>query len=346
LTRRAIVTAGDTSALDRVPRDVPVVLDFGDRACDMTLIGQCAERRLRVERVLVRTKSLGDVRIEAFLEQPVDTLVVLEQSATIREAIAAARGLVRPSLQIELPLETEDDLNVIKILSSLGVRTRIAVSRLAGDAELLGDLLTDAVLPAARRAPVTPFAEIVEHLDADGFELAQLDYRANEHHVDLREADVEPPEDWQSPDVLQRRVPFLLDRHACAFCEGLCFCHGYLLDQGQAQRCAAFWSELSPVVALRAAREEARSEQQPQPGPGDGRPNRRAGGPGGPGPRRRAGPPGAPGQNRRGSGPGAPGPNRVTRSAPAKNAPGADRPQRRALPIAPDAPPVGPEKPC
>lgn len=270
MRKATILSASHLDPLADVPPDSPLVLDFGAAAYDEASVRYCERLGYRVARLLVQLPGLGDPALETYLGQSVGTVVAVEAAPDFPEAIAAAPRLARPQLQLELPLEKDRDLDVLKVLSSLGVAARLPLAALASGSELVADAMVDAVVRPGRRAPLAPFADLGQGFFDDGFELARLDFRGNDHHVDLRGgAAVPPPAGWEAPDVFEKRVPFLMQRHACAFCEGLAYCHGYLFAPETYDRCRALFSEFMELFDGVHARQK--SEQAPRGPAGKGR---------------------------------------------------------------------------
>lgn len=105
----------------------------------------------------------------------------------------------------------------------------------------------------------------------ENFELAQLDFRTNDHFVDLRELDPFPdPTAWNAVDVSAKRIAFLADRHPCAFCEGLLVCHGYLRADQPEPPCRRLFGVFAETLSslLGGPSREVRSACEPNAGSG------------------------------------------------------------------------------
>jgi hypothetical protein len=263
LKKAALVRAQEIERSAEIPPGSSVVLDFGEAAYVPSQSLQWTDAGLAVAGVLAELPRLDDPRVASFVEQSTRTLLRLRQPPDIREAVALAGRLQRAHLSIELPLRNEDDLNVLKILSSLNVKTSIGLDSLAAGGDTLNDALADAMLRPGKRAPVSPFHELQEHYGEDRFELACLDYRENDYYVDLRGPRVEGRTPvWESPPLEEKRLPFLLERRPCAWCEGLLFCHGCLLGRAPARAaaseqvlpCRAFFGEFMELMNLARAK--------------------------------------------------------------------------------------------
>ena len=277
MTRHTIVDANDLKWLDLVPSGSRLVLDFGRSAYDRKVVDACNQARLYVDTMLVRVSSLGAPLLQTFTNDSPPVVVIHTGDPAIDEALASAGDLARPHWTVELPLRTERHATVLKLLSSLGVRTRVDPRALSSGTQAMREVLTDAMVRPGRRAPVSPFAEIVDRFSDDTFEIGQLEFCANDHFVDLRSAPELPGlAAWNSVDVLVKRIPLLLARHPCAFCEGLLFCHGYLYTPDTAENCRSLFSDLAALHGLSLQRREAQqrrsagSSRSPRPEEGPG----------------------------------------------------------------------------
>lgn len=251
MTKGAIINGGNLEPLSEVPRDSVLIVDFGPDPLDPDRLHAWESAGHDIRAALVRPESLASPLLERLSETNVPVIVIPTRLPAIGEALASAARLAQPHVAVEMHLRAESDLNVLKILSTLGVRTRIPLSLLASAGTTLLDAMMDALLRPGKRSPVTPFEEIRLGIRDDNFEIASLDYIGNDHFVDLRAPGATcPSEGWQSPAVPGKRIPFLESRHFCAFCEGLLFCHGYLYAPETAPFCKALFSEMMECIAL------------------------------------------------------------------------------------------------
>lgn len=258
MTRAAILRADDLRLLPEVPLDAPLVLDFGASPFQPAVLQRCTRARYKVAQLLLSASALAETGFEAFLGKGVPVLLRLEKRPTIAEVLAHAGRLARPELQLQLPLETDEDLDLLKILGSLGVCLRLPVQALRTQPELVGELMADALARPGPRAPLSPFAELERGFFDEQFELARLDLVSNDHHVDLRGAEAVPAGTvWQSADVFAKRTSFLRQRSPCAFCEGLCYCHGYLFSEETFDTCRGQFAEFMQLFDRRHASTQA-----------------------------------------------------------------------------------------
>lgn len=263
----------DLALLAAVPRGSPLVLDLGSGPVDGAALARCS-RSHQLARLLLTAESLADPRLEAAVGHGAQVLVRLDRAPTLAEALAHARRLSYPELQVELPLETDEHLDVLKVITSLGLAARLPLRALGTRPELVGEAMADAMARPGKRAPLGPFADLERGFFDDDFELAQLDPVGNDHHVDLRGAAVAPDgAAWDAPEVSSKRLPFLLERRPCAFCEGLCYCHGYLFSESTFDVCRATFSEFMQLYDRLHARKHATPERSA--GPVEGGPTER-----------------------------------------------------------------------
>jgi hypothetical protein len=267
MTKATILGARDAARLPDVPQDSPLVLDFGASGFDAALVAAMEAQGHRVTRLVARAATLDDAALDALARQPIAALARIDAMPDLATVLRRAKALAHAHLVLELPVPSEDEVAIVKVLSSLGVRTGLDVRQLFVGGELMLELLTDAMMRPGRRTPPSPISDIEAGFDDEDFELERLDLRANDHHVDLRDGAEVDPEAWSGVDVARKRERFLVTRHPCAFCEGLTFCHGYLYAEETADACRSFASELMELRELdrrRAAaapsgREKARS---------------------------------------------------------------------------------------
>lgn len=260
--KATIVTPLQAALLPEVPLESPLVLDLGDAGGGdgsiEKLVTEAEQFGHHVDRLLAAVPDLKDRALDALAAQPLRARVRVGAVPSVRVALERAKALANKHLTIELPVETDQDLSVLKILSSLGVATAVDARRLFKGGEVMLELLTDAVLRPGKRTNVSPIDELRNGFDDDDFELGRVDVRANDHHVDLRGGKLPPPEAWAPVDVWRKRERFLAERHPCAFCEGLLFCHGELLqDCGEA--CRAVFAEFTELQALRDRQDTAKA---------------------------------------------------------------------------------------
>ena len=254
MTKATIVRSDRTDRLQTVPRESEVVLDFGDGPFDRKAVDACLRAGFRVRTLLAAIEAPDSGNVAGYAGQGAPAVLLLSRPATVEEALRGAAGLARPHLSVEVPLRGDDDLDVLKVLSSLGVRTRIAVGELRSEGDLVLEAMTDALVRMGRRTAVTPFEEVRAGRLDESFEIASLDFVANDHFVDLRGEDEVPgPGAWDGPDVSRKRVPFLRGRHPCAFCEGLLFCHGYLYDEATVDLCRGRFAEMMELLSAQEA---------------------------------------------------------------------------------------------
>ncbi len=256
MSKTTLIRVGDVARAGELPPAARVVLDFGGEPYAADRVQAWRDAGLTVTALLVPIPSLRDRLLLGFADQGEPTVVQAAERPTVEDALAVVPMLKRSHFVTELALDDEADLDVLKVLSSLGVKTRVRFSSLASASEPVLDAMQDAVLRPGRRAPVTPFAELQGSFLEEGFEISQLDYRENDHFVDLRGGGASRPRaDWDDVRVEQKRVPFLLKSEPCAFCEGLLFCHGYLgRETSSFDACRAMLSEFIELHNLSQSR--------------------------------------------------------------------------------------------
>jgi hypothetical protein len=262
--KKAILDGRGRPWLERIPHEAPLILDFGFGDRDEAWVQACLSSGHDVELEVYSVRSLCDPRLDAIIAGRARTLVRHERCPTIDEALTSASKLRVPYLELQLALECEEHLSVLKLLTSLGVHTRLEVGRLRDLDDVLSETVADAVTKPGRRAPLSPIENLVRGFFEETFELAQLDLANNDYHVDVRgrEIDSELPS-WEVPDMAGKRVRFLMDRHRCAFCEGLLVCFGYLDDRSPQPRCAEFFSEFVQLYDALRARRSRKGETRP-----------------------------------------------------------------------------------
>ena len=245
MSKSTLLRVGDTWRSSELPPRSRVVLDFLGERFSPERVQAWKEGGFTVQAILARAPTLGDPVLATFVDQGDPTVLVPAESPSVSEALSVLPLLKRMHFTVELPLRDERDLNVFKVLSSLGVKLSVPFADLATASDTIRDAMHDAMLRPGRRAPVTPFAEMQALFLEEGFELSRLDFRDNDHFVDLRSPDERRPRSaWDDVRVDQKRVPFLLDTKPCAYCEGLLFCHGYLAPpDGDLERCRTMLSE-------------------------------------------------------------------------------------------------------
>jgi hypothetical protein len=260
MLKATILRASETHRLREIPRGSALVVDFGSEAFAPQAIEASARTGHKVSTLLVTVSTLAEPRLDDFLRQSAAVVIRHTGTPTIEEALEQAPRLARDSVQVELPLSADEHLTVLRILSSLGVRTRVDVSCIRDHGELARDALTDAMVKPGKRAAVCPFDDLERGFSDEQFELAQLVYQQNDHYVDLRDPTARPePTAWDGVDVRRKRFPFLLDRHPCAFCEGLLYCNGHLYAAETVEVCRGFFSEFMELYDLLLSRREQAS---------------------------------------------------------------------------------------
>ena len=253
--KATILSIDGVDRLAEVPRQSALIVDCGAGLPDQTVIRQFQRLGHTVQTLLVRPTTLAEWCVKPDEPLTVRVMVIPAQPPSVRDALDSACRLARPEITVELELFEEIHLSVLKILSTLGVKTRIPLRSLAADGTTALDAMIDAIVKPGRRAPVGPFQDIRDNLMIDGFEIASLDFRDNDHYVDLRVAGCGATADrWIAPEVSTKRVPFLASSHFCAFCEGLLFCHGYLYAPETAPVCKALFSEMMETIGLVAGK--------------------------------------------------------------------------------------------
>jgi hypothetical protein len=260
--KATILSPCEAALLPDVPLESQLVLDLGRDGYDPGRVSDAERHGHRVARLMASVPTLDDAVLDALAAQPVPCVARVDSMPTVRTALGRSRAIARQHLAVELPVESDPDLSTLKVLSSLGVLTAVDLRRVFGGGEVMLELITDAILRPGRRTPVAPIDDVGTHLDADDFELARVDLRGNDHHVDLRAGSSPAPDAWSPVDVWRKRERFLAEESPCTFCEGLLFCHGYLRAEcGDA--CRAVFSEIFELHDVRKRRDAAKLSSAP-----------------------------------------------------------------------------------
>lgn len=268
MSLKTIITPNDPEVIMMIPDGARIIIDATHGDIPEQLI---QSKLLRVDRVLIEVDSLDVFTSSLHYDSGHQMVVKLRRTPEISSVIKYAPRLVKPRVTVETPLKTQQDLVIVKILTSLKVQTRLNIRELELGSELVEDCLMDHLLSIVDRAPLTPFREMLGNIHDDQFEVAALVYEDNSQHLDLRHRTGPVMEEQLvKKDLREERARFIIENHACCFCEGMPFCFGYLKNgddlTGCKKFCSAFYTTCNLVLPRNTIKAEDPHNAPARPG--------------------------------------------------------------------------------
>jgi hypothetical protein len=247
--KTAIVRATDAHLAPRVPREAPVIIDWGQTIPNTEMHEAWVLHHVAFQ--IVSVDDFESPAVAAACELGGRVLLRMTRRLSVAEALRMAAVVRRENFEVELTLEDSQDVVALQILSSLGVQLRIDVHVFASGRPWLTDLLQDQILQPGPRQPAAPLGQLVADAFQNATQIAAWDLRHNDWHVDLRTNDLPTSaDDWHVPDLATMHVPQLTEPTSCTFCEGFLWCNGYLLSDKTAERQPACQDAFATFVKL------------------------------------------------------------------------------------------------